>query len=189
MVTLTPEVLVPFFTALDQVPDAFSMHVCTHYFTCSTTMSITAHLSAISASSPSFAATIAHEFVASASAGTLTHSRLALWLAQDRIYAAHAYPRFIGSLIAGIPFSSADAPLSAEEMLNQTILRILIVALQGIADEVLFFDKIAQKYGLDLGEWAERKQTRDYTAEMGRVGGRTTEEGMIFLWAMEKVCP
>jgi hypothetical protein len=36
--------------------------------------------------------------------------------------------------------------------------------------------------------WKERKGARDYLAEMESVGNsKNTEEGLIFLWAMEKV--
>jgi hypothetical protein len=35
--------------------------------------------------------------------------------------------------------------------------------------------------------WIERKGTRDYTAEMFRVASSGLFEGLVFLWAMERV--
>jgi thiaminase len=120
--------------------------------------------------------------------GTLQHDRLAFWLAQDRIYAAHAYPKFIGSLISNIPYSSNDRPDSTTEIFNHCALKILVASLENILREVDFFDRTAQKWNLDIYGWKERKGTRDYTAEMTRIPatGRL-EDGFIFLWAMEKV--
>ena len=73
----------------------------------SQTLTLSAHLLSVSAPEQ-YAAATRHTFLTQAGTGTLPLARLALWLAQDRIYAAHAYPRFIGALIASIPFSAAD---------------------------------------------------------------------------------
>lgn len=54
--------------------------------------------------------------------------------------------------------------------------------------EIEFFKNTAKKWALDLEIWRERKETRDYTAEMVRVAATGhIEEGLLFLWAMEKV--
>lgn len=129
-----------------------------------------------------------HEFLTCAGNGTLQQDRLALWLAQDRIYAAHAYPKFIGSLIAKIPFSSRDAADSDGDRRNRGALKTLVSCLENILREVEFFDETARKWDLDVAAWKERKGTRDYTAEMARVSASGSfEEGFVFLWAMEKV--
>ena len=149
-----------------------------------TTRSITAHLLSIPTLPTYITATKSHPFLASAADGTLSNDRLSFWLYQDYIYAAHAYPRFIGSLISHIPF---DHPHPCTNH-SQTILKILVSALENIILEVNFFKDTAKKWDLDLEKWEERKETRDYTAEMARVAatGRI-EEGLLFLWAMEKV--
>ncbi|KAF5368817.1 hypothetical protein D9758_003016 [Tetrapyrgos nigripes] len=129
---------------------------------------------------------------------------LSFWLHQDRIYAAHAYPKFIGSLIAKIPFSNTDSSTSTStsnpevgaevraetkaETLNQRILRTLVFCLTNIINEVQFFDETAKKWNLSIDVWKERKGTRDYTAEMARIASEgSIEDGLVFLWAMEKV--
>jgi len=134
---------------------------------------------------PSYEAATQHNFLLEASAGTLPSSRLALWLSQDRIYAAHAYPRFIGSLISRIPFDPSDEIDSPEERKDQRILKILAYSLENIVREVSFFGDTAKEWNLQLNGWLERKGTKDYTAEMARVS-QSLEDGLIFLWAMEK---
>jgi formylaminopyrimidine deformylase / aminopyrimidine aminohydrolase len=146
--------------------------------------SITAHLLSIPTQPTYLYATKTHPFLASAADGTLSKDRLSFWLYQDHIYAAYAYPRFIGSLISHIPF---DQPHPCADH-SQTILRILVGALENIMLEVDFFKSTAKKWGLNLETWKERKETRDYTAEMARVAATgCIEEGLLFLWAMEKV--
>ncbi|KAJ7592661.1 heme oxygenase-like protein [Mycena floridula] len=150
-------------------------------------MNLTDHLSLL-CSLDSYQTATRHEFLSSAGNGTLDQDRLALWLAQDRIYAAHAYPRFIGALISKIPFKTSDHPESAAEVLNRDILKTLTFCLQNIVAEVDFFKSTAERYDLDINKWPERKETRDYTAEMARVSlGGSLQDGLIFLWAMEKV--
>ena len=146
--------------------------------------SITEHLLTLDTTPTYSLATKTHPFLVSASEGTLSNNLLALWLFQDRIYAAHAYPHFIGSLISRIPFDSHH--LTGEHC--QRILKILTFCLENIVREVEFFDNTAKRWGLDVRGWKERKGTRDYTAEMTRISntGRI-EEGLLFLWAMEKV--
>lgn len=149
---------------------------------------LTRHLTTLPSFSGPYSAATEHSFLTAAGKGTLHDSRLALWLSQDRIYAAHAYPRFIGLLISKIPFSSSDAIESAREKQNQRILKILVSALDNIVREAAFFKETSQKWNLDLDCWKERKGTRDYTAEMARVSSsQYLEDGLIFLWAMERV--
>lgn len=147
--------------------------------------SITTHLLSQTTKPSYLTATSEHPFIASAANGTLSDELLSFWLHQDRIYAAHAYPPFIGSLIANIPFDRA--PQSDVDH-SQRILNILVFSLQNIVREVEFFENTATNWGLNIDGWKERKGTRDYTAEMARISrsGRV-EEGLLFLWAMEKV--
>ncbi|KAJ7151614.1 heme oxygenase-like protein, partial [Mycena filopes] len=131
---------------------------------------------------------INHPFLRAAGDGTLNKSLLALWLSQDRIYAAQAYPRFIGSLIAAIPFDKSASPHSDKEIQNRLILKTLTFALENIVKEAGFFVDTAEKHGFDLWMWKERKGTRDYVAEMDSIAsGKNVEEGLVFLWAMEQV--
>lgn len=137
---------------------------------------------------PTYPEAINHPFLIAAGHGTLTPDLLALWLSQDRIYAAHAYPAFIGSLIANIPWDSSHGLSSPEEQKNQRILSILVYSLENVVREVNFFKETAAKWKLPLECWRERKGTRNYTAEMAKISknGRI-EEGLVFLWAMERV--
>jgi formylaminopyrimidine deformylase / aminopyrimidine aminohydrolase len=149
--------------------------------------SLTEHLLSLHTDTP-YASAISHPFLEAAATGTLDPSLLALWLAQDRIYAMHAYPRFIGALITKINFNSAHSVSSREELMNQRILNMLAFSLQGVMNEAEFFKTTAQKKNLPLDGWKERKATRDYTAEMCRVANTMSiEDGLVFLWAMEKV--
>jgi thiaminase len=105
--------------------------------------SITEHLLARPRHNPRVLATETHPFLTSAAEGTLSESLLALWLYQDRIYAAQAYPRFIGSLIAHLPL---DNPTSnSDEALLRRVLRTLTFCLENIVREVEFFDNTAKR--------------------------------------------
>ncbi|KZV95258.1 heme oxygenase-like protein [Exidia glandulosa HHB12029] len=130
-----------------------------------------------------------HSFLTAAGSGTLSDELLGFWLAQDRIYAAHAYPRFIGNLIARIPFSPRDGMESNQEKEkdNREILDLLVFSLQNVVREVGFFEETARTFNLQLAGWKIRKGTRDYEAEMARVSTQgTLAEGLLFLWAMEE---
>jgi len=145
-------------------------------------MLLTEHLVSLASSVPP------HPFLVAAGTGKLPNSRLALYLAQDRIYAAHAYPRFVGRLIAAVPFSSTEKTTSPEAALNNRMIKILSFSLENVVREVGLFDELSAKWGFDVNRWRERKGTRDYTAEMARTsveGGLF--EGVIFLFAMELV--
>lgn len=148
---------------------------------------LTHYLLSIPTTQP-YSAANQHPFLTAARERILSSPRLALWLSQDRIYAAHAYPRFIGLLISKIPFSSHHSLESAEELSNQRILKALSYSLSNVVREAAFFRNTSEKWGLNLEGWKERKATRDYTAEMARVAVHgTLAEGLVFLWAMEKV--
>lgn len=150
--------------------------------------SLTEHLPTIKTVCPYDKAT-KHPFLTAAGEGTLPLPRLALWLAQDRLYAAHGYPRFIGRLIAAIPYSSEHATLSKEEKQNARTLQVLVICLQNVVREVGFFDDLGTAHGFNVNGWKERKGTRDYLAEMARVSSEgDLFDGLVFLWAMEKVC-
>jgi thiaminase len=149
--------------------------------------SLTEHLVSLHSTPRPYSAATEHPFLSAAGNGTLSDPLLALWLSQDRIYAAHAYPRFIGLLISKIPFSSSDALDSTKEKHNQKVLKILAFSLENVVREAAFFKDTSQKWGLDMECWKERKATRDYTAEMARVSSYgSLKDGVIFLWAMEK---
>lgn len=152
----------------------------------------TSHLVNLSTSVP-YEEAILHPFLRDAANLALPHDRLAFWLAQDRIYAAQAYPRFIALLITKIPLDSTDPSVQG---LSRRTLQVLVGCLDNIVREVNFFEDTARKYDLDIGGvrqgegqvWLERKATRDYTAEMARIASLgTLEEGLVFLWAMEKL--
>ena len=145
---------------------------------------LTGHLASLATPTP-YTAAIGHPFLAAAASLSLPSHRLGLYLSQDRIYAAQAYPRFIAQLITKIPLDDTiHAPLATRT------LTLLVGCLTSIVREVAFFDTTARTYNLPLnhGHWRERKATRDYTAEMARIGALASlEDGLVFLWAMEKV--
>ena len=151
------------------------------------TVPLTTHLASLSTPRP-YAAATQHAFLTATGTGTLPLPLLSLYLSQDRIYAAHGYPRFIGRLIAAIPYSSGHATLSKEEKQNARTLQVLVFCLQNVVREVGFFDDLGNAHGFDVNGWKERKGTRDYLAEMTRVSSEgVLFEGLVFLWAMEKV--
>ncbi|KAI4518276.1 hypothetical protein GGG16DRAFT_49251 [Schizophyllum commune] len=126
-------------------------------------------------------ATRTHPFLEAARSGQLPASTLGYWLSQDKIYASQAYPKFIGHIIAAIPYEDAE-----KEAINKRVLSILLFSLQNVVREVGFFGDTAKQYNLKIEGWKERKGTRDYTAEMARLAAASLEENMVFLWAMEK---
>ncbi|EIW55081.1 heme oxygenase-like protein [Trametes versicolor FP-101664 SS1] len=148
---------------------------------------LTTHLTSLSTPRPYSAAT-EHAFLTAAGTGALPLPLLSLYLSQDRIYAAHAYPRFLGQLLARVPFSSQDAPDAPTERFHGEIVGVLADALQNVRREVAMFADVERAHALEFGRWRERKATRDYTAEMARVGALGSfEDGLVFLWAMERV--
>ncbi|KAG9100786.1 hypothetical protein FRC06_003724 [Ceratobasidium sp. 370] len=156
---------------------------------------LTSHLLS-QTTSPAYIAATAHPFLKQAGEGTLPTQTLVHWLYQDRIYAAHAYPRFIGSLIAKIPFNTKDlasfgSDVTLLEARNRRILECLTLSLGNILMEVKFFEKTAAgigAQGIGGGIEAEREATRNYCAEMASVASLgSLEEGLVFLWVMEKM--
>lgn len=145
---------------------------------------LTDHLNTLTTPTP-YATAISHPFLVSAASLSLPSDRLALYLFQDRIYAAQAYPRFIAQLITKIPLDDTiHAPLATRT------LTLLVGCLTNVVREVAFFDTTARTYSLPVAHdyWRERRATRDYTAEMARIGALASlEDGLVFLWAMEKV--
>ncbi|KAF9444842.1 heme oxygenase-like protein [Macrolepiota fuliginosa MF-IS2] len=148
--------------------------------------SLTDHLTKL-ATVPKYSEAINHPFLIAAGNGTLSPKLLALWLSQDRIYAAHAYSAFVGVLISNIPWNSSHGLDSPEEKMNQRILTTLIYSLTNVAREVNFFKETAVKWQLPLEGWKERKGTKNYTAEMARTSKNGLVDGLVFLWAMERV--
>ncbi|KAI0828613.1 heme oxygenase-like protein [Trametes gibbosa] len=153
-------------------------------------VTLTAHLTSLSTARPYTAAT-EHPFLTAVGTGTLPPALLSLYLSQDRLYAAHAYPRFLGQLLARVPFSSTDAPDSPAERFHGDLVGVLADALQNVRREVALFGAVEHERAHALPSfavWRERKATRDYTAEMARVGALGTfEDGLVFLWAMERI--
>ncbi|KAH9941754.1 heme oxygenase-like protein [Epithele typhae] len=146
--------------------------------------SLTEHLTSLRTARP-YAAATQHPFLHAAGTGTLPASTLSLYIAQDRRYAAHAYPRFLGQLLARVPFDTAvNAPRDPAERLAG----VLFDALAAVRDEVRLFDALAGGRIPPLGRWPERRATRAYAAEMARVAAcGSLEDGLVFLWAMERV--
>ncbi|KIY66628.1 heme oxygenase-like protein [Cylindrobasidium torrendii FP15055 ss-10] len=150
--------------------------------------SLTQHLLSLQTQTPYESAT-KHPFLLAAARGSLDHDTLGLYLSQDRIYAAHAYPRFIGALIASIPYSNSHPIGSPAEQQNNELLNVLVFALTNIVTEVNFFGETAKEWGLKIEGHQERKATRDYTAEMARLTtgpNSSFTDALVFLWGMEK---
>jgi thiaminase len=142
---------------------------------------LTAHLDSLTTPTP-YTAAIDHPFLTAAGSLSLSSHRLGLYLSQDRIYAAQAYPRFVAQLITKIPLGDTTHTPFATRTLT-----LLVGCLTNIVREVTFFDTTARTYNIPL-DHGERKATRDYTAEMARIGALASlEDGLVFLWAMEKV--
>jgi len=148
---------------------------------------LTSHLLSLPTVRPYSAAT-EHTFLQQAGEGTLSKPLLSCFIAQDRLYAAHGYPKFIGHLLASIPFSSSHALKGKDETLHKHVVDIASLSLQNVVRESNFFVETGERFGLNLEEWRERKGTRDYLAEMARFGGSgRMEDCVVFLWAMGKV--
>ncbi|KAJ7766938.1 heme oxygenase-like protein [Mycena olivaceomarginata] len=131
-------------------------------------------------SAPAYTEAVNHPFLQAAGNGTIDKCPFGLWPSQDRIYAGYAYPKLLGALIAAIPFNKSHQAES--ESANRGISTTPTACLDYLVKQGDFFGTF------DLDMWKERKGTRDYIAEMDSVGNsKNIEEGLIFLWAMEKV--
>ncbi|KAJ8501610.1 hypothetical protein ONZ45_g12093 [Pleurotus djamor] len=154
---------------------------------------LTEHLLSLPRAKSSYEqATSKHPFLVAAANGTLSAPLLGYYLSQDRIYAAYAYPKFIGGLFRRID----SYHNTARPGQPKSLLPLLTASLAGVIREVGFFDEFAAEYGLDIASftnesapYTSRAGTLSYVAHMAYVAewADTWEEGVIFLWAMEKV--
>ncbi|BGP16273.1 hypothetical protein JCM10213_007717 [Rhodosporidiobolus nylandii] len=140
-------------------------------------------------------------FLEKAGRHELSRETLSEWLAQDRAYALQGYPKFIAQMITALPLSSPSQQSSATSLLS-----LFSYALSNIHREVTFFDSLGPRFGLDLSRAPPASDgegklqgsrlkplTKAYVdlliatgAEAGRSGGGV-EEGLVLLWAMEKI--
>ncbi|KAJ3817920.1 heme oxygenase-like protein [Lentinula raphanica] len=127
-----------------------------------------------------------NNFLVQAGVGAVEHDVLGLSLSQYRIFIGHAYPTFVGSLISRIPFDSKNTVDSNIDQHHKHILRILLSCLErGIRNDD-YLVKTAGGSGFNLDQM-ETKGTRDHSAEMARVSHNDLYEGLVFLWAIEKI--
>lgn len=152
-------------------------------------LALTEHLLALSPTS--FHAATHQDFLLFAGTGSLSKHTLSVWLSQDRIY-AQSYIRFIGMLLSKIRLPSSP---NAQASLQWRITVMLIDALTNIRREILFFEKTATEYELDLQTpWEGQESfgmnnvTRAYVDLFTSVAGPGTSllEGLVVLWATEK---
>jgi thiaminase len=138
-----------------------------------------------------------HPFLARAGDGTLPAPILCSWLVQDKYYQL-AYVNFIGSLLAKLPmsssaFTSPSGPKQTEEEnLPWKTLDVLIHALTNIREEIDFYTKTVEGYGLPMDEVGEKEMnevTRNYVKMFERVGDKEVSllQGLVVLWATETV--
>ncbi|KAL0959700.1 hypothetical protein HGRIS_011395 [Hohenbuehelia grisea] len=171
---------------------------CSKHRTMSSGQSLTSHLTSLPRlRSLHERATSTHPFLSAAQNGSLSSELLGYYLGQDRIYASYAYPKYIAGLIRKIDACPEVPPGSVAQ---ESILPLLSSSLSGVVHEVQFFDETAKKYGLvsyppsaragiSRPPYTMRPGTRNYLSEMARVAewNDTWQEGVVFLWAMEKV--
>ncbi|KAI1859724.1 hypothetical protein JX265_010173 [Neoarthrinium moseri] len=169
---------------------------------------LTSHLTSHPQTAEAYTRATQSAFLSLAGQGRLPRPVLSQWLSQDRLY-AQAYVRFIGGLLARLRLPVAKAADAVE----WRVLRVLKDALDGIVRELAFFEDTAARYGLDLaagpGEASENSSagfgpnrvTEAYVdlfdsfgarhggAQAASVAGgeRTLLEGLVLLWATEKV--
>jgi len=132
-----------------------------------------------------------HPFLHAAGTGTLPKHTLSAWLSQDRLY-AQSYIHFIGLLLSKTRLHSSPI---AQSSLQWRITDMLIGALTNIRREILFFEKTATDYDLDLQTpWEGQESfgintfTRGYVDLFMSAAGPGTSllEGLVVLWATEK---
>lgn len=175
--------------------------------------SLTEALLSLPNTSESYKRATQHPFLAQAGMLALSTDSLQRWLTQDRLYALVGYSAFLGTLIAKLPAPIAG-PSSPEGILHRRRLTVLAGAMANIDREVGFFEQVAKENGLDLAtkpkptaaqnEVNSHKQvpagsplvdlgllnsiTRGYIDFMVSTASRGTfEEGLVLLWAMEKL--
>lgn len=129
-------------------------------------------------------------FLKAAGMGQLGKTLLSRWLSQDRLY-AQGYVRFVGMMLSKIKLPTAAVTTG----IDWQVMGLLISALTNIKRELLFFEDVAKKYGLDLetpwpGEdlFGPNPITRGYLDLFMNAAspGASLLEGMVVLWATEK---
>lgn len=129
-------------------------------------------------------------FLKAAGTGQVGKTLLSQWLSQDRLY-AQGYVRFIGMMLSKIKLPTAAVTTG----IDWQVMDLLISALTNIKRELLFFEDVAEKYGLDLeapwpGEdlFGPNPITRGYLDLFMNAAspGASLLEGMVVLWATEK---
>ncbi|KAI4868564.1 heme oxygenase-like protein [Hypoxylon rubiginosum] len=150
------------------------------------------------------------QFLSLAGQGRLPTEVLSQWLSQDRLY-AQAYIRFAGGLISRVRLPTRIDNQDTSRTLQWRILSLLETAISGVTRELRFFEETAKKYKLDLdvlGPVAEGRNltsksaagfgpnnvTKSYinlfdsfTAQPQGDTSRTLLDGLVLLWATEKV--
>jgi thiaminase len=102
--------------------------------------------------------------------GTLPADTFAAWLVQDKL--------FVGDLLCFQARLLARAPRRAQ--------RVLAAGALALVDELAWFDKHGERFGLDLE--AERlPATRAYRALLERLESEPFEAAITALWALERV--
>ena len=129
-------------------------------------------------------------FLEAAGVGRVGKTLLSQWLSQDRLY-AQGYVRFIGMMLSKIKLPIA----AGTKGIDWQVMGILISALTNIKRELIFFDDVAKRYGLDLeAPWPGEEKfiptpiTRGYLDLFMNAAspGASLLEGMVVLWATEK---
>ncbi|KAI1382262.1 heme oxygenase-like protein [Hypoxylon crocopeplum] len=149
------------------------------------------------------------QFLSLAGQGQLAPEILSQWLSQDRLY-AQAYIRFAGGLISRVQLPIKVDGQETSKTLQWRILSLLQTALAGVVRELQFFEETAKKYGLDLealdpiaeggnpssksAGFTPNNVTQKYidlfdsfTAQPHGNTARTLLDGLVLLWATEKV--
>lgn len=129
-------------------------------------------------------------FLRAAGMGQLGKTLLSQWLSQDRLY-AQGYVRFIGMMLSKIKLPTAAGTTG----IDWQVIDLLISALTNIKRELLFFEDVAKRYGLDIeAPWPGEHSfgptpiTRGYLDLFMNAAspGASLLEGMVVLWATEK---
>ncbi|PWN34421.1 heme oxygenase-like protein [Meira miltonrushii] len=175
--------------------------------------SLTEALLSLPNTSESYKRATQHPFLQRAGTLSLSTDSLQRWLTQDRLYALVGYSAFLGTLIAKLP-APIVGPSSSEGILHRRRLSVLAGAMANIDREVGFFEQVAKDNGLDLAAKSKptaaqnevdshpqtspgsslvdlgllNNITRGYIDFMVSTASRGTfEEGLVLLWAMEKM--
>ena len=129
-------------------------------------------------------------FLLAAGLGQVDKKTLSQWLSQDRLY-AQGYVRFIGMMLSKMRLPTTPGTTNVQWQVTD----MLISALTNIRRELLFFEDVAERYGLDLetpwpgeGTFAPTTTTRGYLDLFMNAAspGASLLESMVVLWATEK---